>query len=72
MNLLLHKLRHAYRRSALHANLNDKTRLLSAVGIGVMVGVGMAVFMPFVHQPPLLIGLGSGVAAFLMMLFLER
>jgi hypothetical protein len=29
----------------------------------------MAVFMPFVDQPPLLFGFVSGVAAFLMMLF---
>ena len=44
-------------------------RLVYAVGIGFIVGIGMAVFAPFVDQPPLWLGLASGVAAFLMMLF---
>jgi hypothetical protein len=34
-----------------------------------MVGIGMAVFAPSVGQPALLLGLGSGIAAFVVMLF---
>jgi hypothetical protein len=45
--------------------------LIYAAGIGLIVGIGMAVFMPFFHQSPILFGFGSGVAAFLLMLFVE-
>jgi hypothetical protein len=44
-------------------------RLLGAGGIGLIVGVGMTIFLPFIDQPPMLLGIGSGVAAFLLMLF---
>jgi hypothetical protein len=42
--------------------------LIYAASIGLIVGIGMAAFVGFVGQPPLLIGLGSGVGAFVMML----
>jgi hypothetical protein len=45
--------------------------LIYAAGIGLIVGIGMGVFMPFVDQSPFLLGFGSGVAAFLLMLFVE-
>ena len=64
----LNKLRRAYRRSELRTKLS-RARLIHAAGIGLIVGIGMAIFMPFVDQPPLLFGVVSGVAAFLMMLF---
>jgi hypothetical protein len=45
--------------------------LIYAASIRLIVGIGMAVFMPFVHQSPFLLGFGSGVAAFSVMLFVE-
>jgi hypothetical protein len=46
-------------------------RLIRAGGIGLIVGIGMAIFSPFVDQPPILLGIGSGFGAFLMMLFVR-
>ena len=66
--LSVNKIRRAYRRSALRAKLSS-ARLIYAVGIGLIVGVGMAVFAPFVDQPRLWLGLISGFGAFLLMLF---
>jgi hypothetical protein len=66
----LNKIRRAYRRWVFRAKLS-RARLIYAAGIGLIVGGGMAVFLPFVHQPPLLLGFGSGVAAFLIMLFVD-
>jgi ABC-type enterobactin transport system permease subunit len=66
----LNKIRRAYRRSGFRAKLS-RPRLIYAASIGLIVGIGMAVFMPFVHQSPFLLGFGSGVAAFLVMLFVE-
>jgi hypothetical protein len=45
--------------------------LIYAAGIGLIVGIGMALFAPFVHQPRLFLGVVSGIAAFLVMLFLD-
>jgi hypothetical protein len=44
-------------------------RLIHAAGIGLIVGIGMAICSLLVYQPPVLFGIGSGIAAFLMMLF---
>jgi hypothetical protein len=45
--------------------------VIRAGGIGTIVGIGMAIFSPFVDQPPMLLGVGSGIAAFLMFLFVR-
>jgi hypothetical protein len=45
--------------------------LAHAGGTGLIVGIGMAIFSPFVDQSSMVLGIGSGVAAFLMMLFLD-
>jgi HAD superfamily hydrolase (TIGR01509 family) len=66
--IVLNKIRRAYRRSAFPIDLSS-ARLIYAVSIGVIVGIGMAFFAPFVDQSPLLLRSGSGVAAFLLMLF---
>ena len=66
----MNKLRRAYRRSELRTKLS-RARLIHAAGIGLIVGIGMAVFMPFVHQSPFLLGPLSGVVTFLLMLFVE-
>ena len=66
----LNKIRRAYRRSALRAKLN-RARLFYALSIGLIVGIGMAVFAPFMHQSQLFLGFVSGIATFLMMLFLD-
>ena len=74
----VNKLARVYRRSALRALLRracvvrvplDRARAVRALGIALMVGIGMAVFAPSVGQPALLLGLGSGIAAFVVMLF---
>ena len=75
----MNKLARIYRRSALRAFLRrlrvvrvrlDRAQAARALGIGLIVGIGMAAFAPSVDQPPLLLGLGSGIAAFLLMLFM--
>jgi hypothetical protein len=70
----LNKVRRASRRAAFRARLSAKlnrARLLYALCIGLIVGIGMAVFAPCLHQSRLFLGFGSGIAAFLMMLFLD-
>lgn len=62
----LTRIRRAYRSLTLRHGL---PRLIRAGGVGLIVGIGMAIFLPFVDQPPMLLGIGSGIAAFLMMLF---
>jgi len=44
-------------------------RRLRAAAIGLIVGLGMALFAPFVGQSPLLLGLIAGPCAALLMLF---
>jgi hypothetical protein len=76
---LVNKLARAYRRSALRKFLRrvqvvhvplDRAHVARALGMGLIVGIGMAAFAQSVSQPPLLLGIGSGIAAFLLMLFI--
>ena len=76
----MNKLARVYRRSALRALLRrvcvvrvplDRAQAIRAVGIGLIVGIGMAAFAPSVGQPGLLLGLGSGIAAVVVMLFIS-
>lgn len=63
--LFVYRLKPAWRRFDLRARLRP-ARLLPAIGIGVIVGGGMAAYAWVLDQPPLLFGLGSGVGTFLV------
>lgn len=46
-----------------------RQRLPIAVGVGLIVGVGMAAFALVLDQPPLVLGLIAGIGSFFMVLY---
>lgn len=67
LQLAIYRMKHRWSRFGLAVRLRP-AKLGPAIGIGIIVGLGMAASGWSIGQSPLWLGLGSGIGAFVLVL----